>query len=66
MNNPMINMLFRVMRAKGITLPQNINLQDPNQIIQYLMSNGKITQEQYNNAYNQAKNNCPGAFNNSQ
>lgn len=55
MNNPMINMLFNAMRAKGISLPQNINTSDPNQIIQYLMQNGKISQEQYNNAYNQAR-----------
>lgn len=66
MNNPMINMLFNAMRAKGITFPQNVNTNDPNSIIQYLMSNGKISQEQYNTAYNQAKNNYPGAFNNSQ
>jgi hypothetical protein len=55
MNNPMINMLFNVMKSRGITFPQNINVNDPNQIIQYLMQNGKISQEQYNNAYNQVK-----------
>jgi len=52
MNNP-INMLFQVMKARGINLPSNINMNDPNQIIQYLMQNGKITQEQYNKAYQQ-------------
>lgn len=62
----MINMLFNAMRAKGINFPQNVNTNDPNSIIQYLMSNGKISQEQYNTAYNQAKNKYPGAFNNSQ
>lgn len=66
MNNPMINMLFNAMKAKGINIPQNVNINDPNAIIQYLMSNGKISQEQYNTAYNRAKNNYPGAFNNSQ
>ena len=66
MNNPMINMLFNVMKSRGITFPQDLNINDPNQIIQYLMQNGKISQEQYNNAYNQAKNKYPGAFNNSQ
>lgn len=65
MNN-MIQQLFQVMKMRGINIPQNINTSDPNAIIQYLMSNGKISQEQYNTAYNQAKNNYPGAFNNSQ
>lgn len=55
MNNPMINMLFNAMKAKGITFPQNVNVNDPNQIIQFLMQNGKISQEQYNNAYNQVR-----------
>jgi len=52
MNNP-INMLFQIMKARGINLPSNINMNDPNQIIQYLMQNGKITQDQYNKAYQQ-------------
>ena len=55
MNNPMINKLFNAMKAKGITFPQNVNTNDPNSIIQYLMQNGKISQEQYNNAYNQVR-----------
>ena len=65
MNN-MIQQLFQVMKMRGINIPQNVNMNDPNAIIQYLMSNGKISQEQYNTAYNRAKNNYPGAFNNSQ
>lgn len=48
--NPM-NMLFNVMKSRGINLPNNINTQDPNAILQYLMQNGKISQDQYNNAY---------------
>lgn len=52
MNSP-INLLFQVMKARGINLPSNINMNDPNQIIQYLMQNGKITQDQYNKAYQQ-------------
>lgn len=52
MNNP-INLLFQIMKARGINLPSNINMNDPNQIIQYLMQNGKITQDQYNKAYQQ-------------
>lgn len=55
MNNPIINMLFNAMRAKGITLPQNININDPNAIAQFLMQNGKITQEQFNDAYGKAR-----------
>lgn len=50
--NPM-NMLFTVMKARGINLPTDINTNDPNAILQYLMQNGKITQEQYNRAYQQ-------------
>lgn len=65
MNN-MIQQLFQVMKMRGINIPQNVNMNDPNAIIQYLMQNGKISQEQYNTAYNRAKNNYPGAFNNSQ
>lgn len=52
MNNP-INLLFQIMKSRGINLPSNINMNDPNQIIQYLMQNGKITQDQYNKAYQQ-------------
>jgi len=66
MMNNMIQQLFQVMKMRGITIPQNVNMNDPQAIIQYLMSNGKISQEQYNTAYNRAKNNYPGAFNNSQ
>lgn len=51
MNNPMINMLFNAMRAKGINFPSNVNTSDPNQVLDFLMKNGKISQDQYNNAY---------------
>lgn len=51
MNQQMMNMLFNAMRAKGINFPQNVNTNDPNQILDYLMKNGKISQDQYNNAY---------------
>ena len=51
MNQQMMNMLFNAMRAKGINFPSNINTSDPNQILDYLMKNGKISQDQYNNAY---------------
>lgn len=56
MNPQMMNMLFNTMRAKGINFPQNVNTQDPNSIIQYLMNSGKISQDQYNRAYQQYRN----------
>lgn len=34
----------------NINIPQNI-ISDPNAILQYLLSTGKFTQEQVNNAY---------------
>jgi hypothetical protein len=54
MNSP-VQMLFQIMKSRGINLPTNINMNDPNAILQYLMQNGKITQEQYNKAYNEAR-----------
>lgn len=35
-------------------IPQGVNMQDPNAIIQHLMSTGRISQAQYNQAVNQA------------
>jgi len=64
MSNP-INMLFQVMKARGINLPSNINMNDPNQILQYLMQNGKVTQDQYNRAYQQYRSMYPQGNNNS-
>lgn len=54
-NNNMINQLFRVMAAKGINIPSTVNINDPNAVTNYLLQNGKITQDQYNAAYNQAR-----------
>lgn len=54
--NQAIPQFFRMMQQKNIQIPQNIQ-NDPNAITQYLMNNGKITQQQYNQAqqqYNQA------------
>ena len=51
MNPQMMNMLFNAMRAKGINFPSNVNTSDPNQVLDFLMKNGKISQDQYNNAY---------------
>ena len=56
MNPQLMNMLSNAMRAKGINFPQNVNTQDPNSIIQYLMNSGKISQDQYNRAYQQYRN----------
>jgi hypothetical protein len=36
--------------ARRFNIPQNINLNDPNEITQHLLNTGQITQEQYNNA----------------
>ena len=38
-----------------IGIPQNIS-NNPNEVIQYMMKNGKITQNQYDNAVKQANN----------
>lgn len=43
--------------AKFFNLPQNVNPNDPNTIIQYLMNNGKISQQQMNNAMMQMQKN---------
>ena len=39
---------------RGINLPQDINANDPNAILNHLMQKNKITQAQYNGAYNKA------------
>lgn len=55
-NMNLLQKLFQVMQSKGINIPQNVNTQDPNSVIQYLMNNGKISQDQYNRAYQQYRN----------
>lgn len=42
--------------ARKFNIPQNINLNDPNEITQHLLNTGQITQEQYNNANNMRNN----------
>lgn len=64
MMNP-INMLFNVMKSRGINIPNNVNMNDPNAILQYLMNNGIVSQDQYNKAYTQYKS-MYGGTNNSQ
>lgn len=42
--------------ARKFNIPQNVNLNDPNEITQHLLNTGQITQEQYNNANNMRNN----------
>lgn len=49
--NTMIQALFQAMKSKGIELPTDVNPNDPNAILNYLMKNGKVTQQQYDAAY---------------
>lgn len=42
--------------SRRYNIPQNLNLNDPNEITQYLLNTGQVTQEQYNNA-NSMRNN---------
>lgn len=42
--------------ARKYNIPQNVNLNDPNEITQHLLNTGQITQEQYNNANNMRNN----------
>lgn len=61
MNNPM-QLMQMMMQLKNnpmamlnqFGVPQNLS-NDPQSAIQYLMNNGKITQEQYDNAIKQAQ-----------
>ena len=55
-NMNLLQKLFQVMQSKGINIPQNVNMQDPNSVIRYLMNSGKISQDQYNRAYQQYRN----------
>lgn len=43
------------MLSRRFNIPQNVNLQDPNAIIQHLMNTGQVSQEQYNQANQQVK-----------
>ena len=47
-SNPMQFLL-----QKRLNIPQEIS-NDPNKILQYLLSTGQVSQEQYNAAYQQA------------
>lgn len=60
MNQMMIEQLNRIMKNPGeyvaqcgLNVPQNIK--GPNDIIQYLMNTGQISQQKYNQAVSMAK-----------
>ena len=55
-NMNLLQKLFQVMQSRGINIPQNIDMNNPDAIIDYLLKNGKISQDQYNRAYQQYKN----------
>jgi hypothetical protein len=38
------------MLTRRFNLPQNVNINNPNDIIQYLLNTGQIQQQQYNSA----------------
>ena len=60
---PNIMQMLNQLRANPIqflsqskfNLPQNINANDPQAIINHLVSSGQINQEAYNRAYNMAR-----------
>jgi len=45
---------FQAWASKGVNIPNNLS--DPNDIINYLLRSGKLSQEQYNQVYSQYKN----------
>lgn len=52
----MIQMLKQnpmAMLSKRFNIPQNVNTQDPNAIIQHLMNTGQVSQDMYNAANQQ-------------
>lgn len=60
MNNNMIGMLQQLqsnpmaMLSKKFNIPQDLDVKDPNAIIQHLMNTGQVSQQAYNNARNMA------------
>ena len=59
MNNPMLQMLNQLkanpmqMLSRRFNLP--MNLHDPNEILNYLVQSGQISQQQINSAYQMAQ-----------
>ncbi|MBO6093720.1 MAG: hypothetical protein J6P40_08885 [Oscillospiraceae bacterium] len=43
------------MLQQRFNIPQNVNLSNPNDIIQHLLNTGQVTQEQVNNAMQMSK-----------
>lgn len=56
MTNNFQNMLCQIKNnpAKFFNIPQGVNINDPNSIIQHLLNTGKTTQQQVNQLANQA------------
>lgn len=60
MNNNILGMLQQLrsnpleMLSKKYQIPQDMNMNDPNEIIQHLMNTGQVSQQAYNNARNMA------------
>lgn len=57
MNNQFMQMLNQLKSSptQFVGNMNGVNMQDPNAIIQNLMNNGKVTQQQYNQAVNIAR-----------
>ena len=59
-NNNIIGMLQQLqsnpmaLLSQKFKIPQDINVNDPNAIIQHLMNTGQVSQQAYNNARNMA------------
>ena len=58
MNNPIFSVLqqlkanpLQFLMQRKLNIPQNIPVNDPNAIMNYLLQSGQITQQQINNAY---------------
>ena len=39
--------------SRRFKIPQNVNMQDPNAVIEYLMNSGQVSQDMYNRANQQ-------------
>lgn len=61
-NNNILGMLQQLqsnpmaMLSQKFNIPQDLNMNDPNAIIQHLMNTGQVSQQAYNNARNMAMN----------
>lgn len=59
-NNNIFGMLQQLqsnplqMLSQKFNIPQDLNMNDPNAIIQHLMNTGQVSQQAYNNARNMA------------